>query len=111
MYTITLENGHKLENLELNGNNYIAGEVVEDSVFVGNLDTVTISDGKTETTCHDVVLLSNIVRDGKSWIVLGQKTEQQKREETLMEEITDLKKKLSAALEELAAAKIVLGVE
>lgn len=104
MYTITLANGQKLDNLELNGNNYIAGEVVEDSVFVGNLDTVTIFDGKTETTDHDMMLLSNIVRDGKSWIVLGQKTPQQKREEALMAEIADLK-------EQLAAAKIILGVK
>lgn len=111
MYTITLANGHKLEGLDLNGNNYIAQEAVDNSVFLGNLDTVTIFDGEAETTYHDMVLLSNIVREGKSWIVLGQKTEQQKREEVLMSEIADLKEKLSAALEELAAAKIVLGVE
>lgn len=104
MYTIKLSDGKKIENLDLNGNNYIAQEKVEDSVFFGNLDTVTISDGDTETIYHDMVLLSNIVRDGKSWIVLGQKTEQQKREEALMAEIADLK-------EQLAAAKIILGVE
>lgn len=104
MYTITLANGQKLEALELNGNNYIAKEAVDNSVFAGNLDTVTISDGETETTYHDVALLSNIVRDGKSWIVLGQKTAKQKREEALMAEIADLK-------EQLAAAKIILGVE
>ena len=47
MYTITLADGTKLKNLELNGNNYIAEGVIEDSVFEGNLDTVKITDGET----------------------------------------------------------------
>lgn len=104
MYTITLANGYKIENLTLNGNNYIAQQTVENSVFAENLDAVTISDGVTETTYHNMVLLSNIVRNGKSWIVLGQKSAQQQREEAMMAEIADLK-------EQLAAAKILLGVE
>ena len=33
MYKITLADGTELENLELNGNNYIAEGVIEDSVF------------------------------------------------------------------------------
>ena len=39
MYKITLADGTVLENLELNGNNYIAEGVIEDSVFEGNLAT------------------------------------------------------------------------
>ena len=38
MYKITLADGTVLENLELNGNNYIAEGVIEDSVFEGNLE-------------------------------------------------------------------------
>ena len=81
MYTITLNDGTKLENLELNGNNYIAEGVIEDSVFEGNLDTVVISDGEVTETYTDMMLMSNIVREGKSWIVLGEKTQQQKKDE------------------------------
>ena len=72
MYKITLADGTVLKNLELNGNNYIAEGVIEDSVFEGNLDTVTVTDGK-----------SNRVVDGKSWFVLGEKTAQQKAMERL----------------------------
>lgn len=83
MYTITLANGTKLENLELNGNNYISETVIEDSVFEGNLDTVKISDGSTTETFTDMRLMSNIVRDGRSWLVLGEKSAQQKAMERI----------------------------
>lgn len=83
MYTITLDDGRKLENLELNGNNYIAEGVIEDSVFADNLSTVTISDGETTETFEDMVLLSNRVDGGRSWIVLGEKTPQEKAMERI----------------------------
>lgn len=83
MYTITLADGTKLENLELNGNNYISDTVIEDSVFEGNLDTVKISDGSTTETFTDMRLMSNIVRDGRSWLVLGEKSAQQKAMERI----------------------------
>lgn len=83
MYTITLADGRKLENLELNGNNYIAEGVIEDSVFTDNLSTVTISDGETTETFEDMVLLSNRVDGGRSWIVLGEKTPQEKAMERI----------------------------
>lgn len=71
MYTITLANGTKLENLELNGNNYIAEGVIEDSVFQDNLSSVTITDGETTETYTDMVLISNRVDGGRSWFILG----------------------------------------
>lgn len=83
MYTITLANGTKLENLELNGNNYISETVIEDSVFEGNLDTVEISDGSTTETFTDMRLMSNIVHDNHSWFVLGEKSAQQKAMERI----------------------------
>lgn len=83
MYTITLADGTKLENLELNGNNYISETVIEGSVFEDNLDTVKISDGSTTETFTDMRLMSNIVRDGRSWFVLGEKSAQQKAMERI----------------------------
>ena len=83
MYAITLADGTQLKNLELNGNNYIAEGVIEDSVFEGNLDTVTISDGETTETFENMCLMSNLVREGRSWIVIGEKTQQQMQEERI----------------------------
>lgn len=83
MYTITLSNGTRLENLVLNGNNYISETIITDSAFDGGLDAVIISNGETEKTYFDMVLISNRVDDGKSWFILGEKTETQKKEEAL----------------------------
>ncbi len=97
MYTITLADGTKLKNLELNGNNFIAEGVFEDSVFEGNLDTVTITDGETTETFTGMRLMSNIVRDERSWFVLGEKTAQQLRDSERDERIAQLESELVAA--------------
>ena len=88
MYSIKLSDGTVLDELELNGNNFISEKVIDDSVFDGNLDTVTISNGETTVTYTDMKLLSNRVDGGKSWFVLGEKTEQEKAMERLLAALT-----------------------
>lgn len=91
MYTITLADGTKLENLDFSGNNYIAQEIIKDSVFEGNLSKVTISDGKITNTYHDMVLIQNTTYgDGHSWFILAEKTQAQKDREEYEQTITDL---------------------
>ena len=51
------------------------------------------------TPFSDGVLLSNIVRDGKSWLVLGQKSAEQKRQETIDSTFTDLQMALAEVYE------------
>lgn len=100
MYKITLANGTALENLVLNGNNYVASMAVDDAIFKDNMATVTITnleDGTAEQI-EDGVLLSNIVRDGCSWIVLGQKTPEQKAEEARDKEIAELRRAMAVLL-------------
>ena len=100
MYKITLADGTALENLVLNGNNFIAQTAVDDAVFEDNMATVTITnleDGTTEQI-EDGVLLSNIVRDGKSWLVLGQKSAEQKAMEARDKEIAELRRAMAVLL-------------
>ena len=100
MYKMTLADGTTIENLELNGNNFIAAAVVDDAVFKDNMATVTITnleDGTTEQI-EDGVLLSNIVRDGCSWLVLGQKSAEQKAQEAKDKEITELRRAIAVLL-------------
>ena len=101
MYKITLADGTTLENLVLNGNNYVASTAVDDAVFEGNMASVTITNLEDERTeqIEDGVLLSNIVRDGKSWLVLGQKSAEQKRQETIDSTFTDLQMALAEVYE------------
>lgn len=60
MYTLTLADGTKLENLTLSGNNFISDEKIDESVFEDNLSTLTISDGETETVMHNVELVQQV---------------------------------------------------
>ena len=112
MYKITLHDGTVLDDLELNGNNFISEKVLDDSVFDGNLDTVTITDGKTTVTYTDMKLMSNRVDGGKSWFVLGEKTEQEKTMERLVsalnvnaESITDVQLALAELYEMILGGK------
>lgn len=101
MYKITLADGTELNDLVLNGNNFIAAAAVDDAVFKGNMASVVITnleDGTAEQI-EDGVLLSNIVRDGKSWLVLGQKSAEQKRLETIDSTFTDLQMALAEVYE------------
>ena len=100
MYKITLADGTALENLVLNGNNYVASTAVDDAIFKDNMATVTITnleDGTAEQI-EDGVLLSNIVRDGCSWLVLGQKSAEQKAMEARDKEIAVLRQAMTVLL-------------
>lgn len=99
MYTITLANGTKLTKLELNGNNYIASSIIKDSVFAGNLGTVTITDGTTSTTYKDMVLIQNTVYDGFSWFILAEKTSEDTARDVSEKIITDLQMALAEVYE------------
>lgn len=91
MYKITLANGIILDNLELNGNNFISSQIIENNVFENNLTTITINDGEVDTIYSNMCLMSNrVAADGRSWFVLGEKSEQEVREELLQQKIEEL---------------------
>lgn len=81
MYTITLSDGTKIENLVLNGNNFISDEILQDDLFAGKLSRVEISDGENSIEFSDMFLVANRVMEGKSWFILAEKTEEMKRQE------------------------------
>lgn len=83
MYTMILADGTQITNLELNGNNYISNEIIDQSVFDGNLSTLTIADGETEKTYSDMKLVSLRVVDNQTWIIVAPKTEEDKRQERI----------------------------
>ena len=52
-----MANGTKIDNLELNGNNFVSQLEITEDMFIGNLDVVTISDVKTEKVMHNAELV------------------------------------------------------
>lgn len=74
-WTITLADGSTIENLKMNGNNFISRKEITEESFAGGLSEVTMEadDGTTETLHH--AELVQITRSGKEyWFVLRELT-------------------------------------
>ena len=94
MYTILLSNNQTLENIKLNGNNFISESPVDSAIFEGGLSEVTVTNGNESCTYTDMVLLSNREEDGKGWFVLGAKSEQEKKQEAMLARMQELEEAL-----------------
>lgn len=88
-YTITLANGRKLTNLSLNGTNFVSAEPVGASMFEGNLDTMTISDGETETVYHNVEFIQQQQWPDGYYLVFRQKSPQELEMESMRKAIAE----------------------
>lgn len=86
MYTITLSDGRKLENLAVNGTNFVSKTKVDEKIFQNNLAAVVISDGKTERAYENLVFIQQMEwADGTYYLSFREKTKM----EMLAEEITE----------------------
>ena len=83
MIKIILNNGNEINNLTLNGNNYISNNVLLDDIFTDGLSIVTVIDGDISTEYKDMKLIQNIALDDKSWFILAEKTEEEILKERL----------------------------
>ena len=83
MIKIILNNGNEINNLTLNGNNYISDNILSDGIFTDGLSIVTVVDGDISTEYKNIKLVQNIVIDGKSWFILAEKTEEEILKERL----------------------------
>ncbi len=108
---IKLANGTVLDNLELNGNNFISQGIMKDSIFEDNLSTVEITQTTgAETTTkiyHNMKLLQNTTRfsGGKqSWFVLAEMTQDE------IEKI-ELEKRVSLTEANTMYLSMMTGVE
>ena len=73
---ITLQDGTVLENLKLNGNNFISDTIIETSIFEDNLGNVKIENEEGNVAEYRFMkLIQNIVVDGKSWFILVEQSE------------------------------------
>lgn len=70
IYKITLANGTEINNLRLNGNNFISTAPVSADVFPGACSPVIINDGETDEI-HENMELVQVTRMGEEyWFVL-----------------------------------------
>lgn len=75
MWTITLSDGTKITDLEVNGTNFVSKTKINESIFKGNLDTVTISNGESEVEYTDLIFIQQMEwEDGTFYIAFTEKT-------------------------------------
>lgn len=60
IYTLTLADGTVLPGLRMNGNNYVSEARIDESLLTGDLGTLRISDGETETVLHHAGLIQQV---------------------------------------------------
>ena len=91
MYTITLADGQKIENLELNGTNYVSEKKIDESIFKGNLKTFSVFNGEIETTYNNIVFVQQMEYEGKYYLAFREK----EPEELLTEEVEQHKQSVT----------------
>lgn len=70
IYKITLTDGTVINDLKLNGNNFISSTEIEESIFDGNLLTVTINDGEKDELHTNMELVQIFKVGSEYWFVL-----------------------------------------
>lgn len=77
IYKITLSDGTVLENLHLNGNNFISENAVTEDMFVGNCCHMIIDNGEQDTVFENMELIHITVVDGKYWFAFRELTSEE----------------------------------
>lgn len=98
MYTITLSDGRKIENLEKNLDVYVSKTEIDESIFENNLKTIKISDGSDEKIFHNMIFIRQMkANENEFFLIFREKTEQEKLDKT----ITDVQTALAEVYETL----------
>ena len=93
MVTITLSNGIKLNNLKLNGTNFVSTDKIDETIFKNIIDEAKVTTEEKEYTMKNVYLLQQVQYGDEWYFILEEKkiTEQEKINAQLMLQIAQLK--------------------
>ncbi len=80
VYSVTLADGTIIENLRLNGNNFVSDAPIDKSIFDGNCHSVTISDGENETVHENMECVQVTQMGAEYWFVLRELSESELKE-------------------------------
>ena len=76
-YSVTLADGTVLEDLTLNGNNYVSKVPIDKTIFDGNCYSVTVSDGEQEETQENMECVQVTQMGEEFWFVLRKLSEEE----------------------------------
>lgn len=80
IYKITLADGTVIQNLRLNGNNYISTEIITEDMFTDNCSTVTINDGAKDVVHTNMELVQVVKYDDEYWFILRKLSDKELRD-------------------------------
>lgn len=70
-YKITLSDGTVIDNLRLNGNNFISNDTITENMFLGKLNHVEITDNENNTETHENMELVQVTQYANEyWFIL-----------------------------------------
>ena len=90
MYKILLSDGIEINNLELNGNNFIPETEIDPAIFENNLEKITIMDEQDNITEMNNVKVIFSTVSGRQSFVLVEKTTEELEREKLYQLLADL---------------------
>lgn len=95
MHSIKLADGTIIEDLELNGNNYIPRESIDVNIFKGNLDTISVIDdkGNIEEVSDFRIVFADV--GGQQSFIIYHKTKEEVEKEKLQTLVIDLDYRLT----------------
>lgn len=99
MYKITLPNEQVLENLKLNGNNFVSETQIDESLFTDLVSEVKVEGSEQDEqsyTLHNVYLVQQVKYDDGYYFILAERhiSEQEQINANLMLQIAMLTQKV-----------------
>ena len=85
---MTLSNGTVLDNLTLNGTNYISQTELTEDMFTDGLDTITVEDEKNTYTLANCVLEYVRQYGNEWWFVLRELTDKEVKDRATDAQVT-----------------------
>lgn len=88
MFKLILADGTEIKNLTRNGDNFISDTKVDESLFAGNLTSLTITDGEDVTIeMNNAELIQQIEYQGKYWLCFRELSERERKDMALESQI------------------------
>lgn len=88
MFKLILADGTEIKNLTRNGDNFISDTKVDESLFAGNLTSLTITDGEDVTIeMKNAELIQQIEYQGKYWLCFRELSERELKDISLESQI------------------------
>ena len=91
MYKITLKDGTVIDNLTMNGNNYVSPTEIDSSIFTRkNLSSIVVNDGEKDETLTNLLFVQETHMNDGYYFILRQMTDSETAITDIQEALADI---------------------